>query len=163
MRLFIAINLGADMRRALLDLQRDFKRQNVRGSYAPEQNLHLTLAFIGEYSDPEAVVEALPPFEAFDLKLSGIGAFGDLWWAGIEKSGPLDDYVRALRRALSDAGIPFDRKRFSPHITLVRRAEGRPAPACPDAGMTVRRISLMRSDRGKAGMIYTEIGGIESV
>ncbi len=26
-------------------------------------------------------------------------------------------------------------------------------------GMTVRRISLMKSERGKNGMVYTEIGG----
>lgn len=163
MRLFIAIQLSDAMRRALTDMQADLRRQNVRGNYTPPENLHLTLAFIGEYADPEAVVEALPMLESFDLRLEGVGAFQDLWWAGVERSDLLSDYVKRLRRALSDAGIPFDRKRFSPHITLVRRAEGRPALQVPPAAMTVRRVSLMRSDRGKSGMIYTEIGGIESV
>ena len=163
MRLFIAVLLSDAMRRALLDTQADMRRQNVRGSYAPPENLHLTLAFIGEYGDPEAVAEALPPFEPFDLSLSGMGAFGDLWWAGIAPSAPLSDYVRRLRHALAEAGIPFDRKRFSPHITLVRRATGQPVVDPPAAGMTVRRVSLMRSDRGKSGMIYTEIGGVDSV
>jgi len=30
-----------------------------------------------------------------------------------------------------------------------------------DCGMTVKRISLMKSERGKNGMIYTEVGYIE--
>lgn len=30
-----------------------------------------------------------------------------------------------LCKALRDAGIPFDRKRFLPHITLIRKAAGK--------------------------------------
>jgi 2'-5' RNA ligase len=74
--------------------------------------------------------------------------------------------ARRVRRALAEAGIPFDRKRFVPHITVLRRAElgrcGLPALTVPSARMTVRRISLMRSDRGKSGMIYTELGAVEA-
>ena len=96
-----------------------------------------------------------------DMKLEGIGAFGDLWWVGIEKCEPLYTYVKALRRALAEGGIPYDRKRFSPHITLLRRAvqgrEGMPGIQVRPASMHVERVELMRSDRGKDGMIYTEI------
>ena len=162
MRLFIAIQLSEALRRALTDMQAEMRRQNVRGNYTPPENFHLTLAFIGEYHDPDAVMEVLPTPKPFGLTLSGVGAFDDLWWAGIQRSEPLADYVKALRHALSDAGIPFDRKRFSPHITLLRRAQGQPVLHVPPATMTVRRVSLMRSDRGKTGMIYTEIGGIEN-
>ena len=162
MRLFIAIQLSPAMREALLTAQAEMRGQRVRGRYRPPENLHLTLAFIGEYPDPEAVLDALPTFAPFEIALSGIGAFGDLWWAGLRASGPLDDYARRLRRALAEAGIPFDRKRFSPHITLVRQAEGRPAVQLPPVAMTVTRVSLMRSDRGKGGMIYTELGGVDA-
>ena len=143
------------MRDALVDLQNDMRAQRVTGSFTPEENLHLTLAFIGDYPDPEDV--PLPAFTPFELKLSGYGSFGDLWWAGIGKSPALEACVRRLRRALSDEGIPFDRKAFSPHITLVRRAAGRPALTVPEINMTVDHISLMRSERGRHGMIYTEV------
>lgn len=77
----------------------------------------------------------------------------------MEDSAPLAAIVRRIRRALGDAGIPFDRKRFSPHITLIRRADGRmPGINVEKVEMTVSGISLMRSDRGRNGMIYTEIG-----
>lgn len=161
MRLFIAILLSDAMRDALLAMQAEMRRQNVQASYTPAENLHLTLAFIGDYPDPDAVLDALPPLSPFELRLQGFGAFGDLWWAGLEDSPALEGYVKRLRRQLAQAGIPFDRKRFSPHITLARRAVGRPLLKAPEAAMTVGRASLMRSDRGRNGMIYTEIGGSE--
>ena len=55
MRLFIAIQLSEEMRKALVDCLHDLKKQGVEGNYVPAQNLHLTLAFIGEYRDPEQV------------------------------------------------------------------------------------------------------------
>ena len=55
MRLFIAIQLSEKMRKALVSCLHDLKKQGVEGNYVPAQNLHLTLAFIGEYRDPEQV------------------------------------------------------------------------------------------------------------
>ena len=150
------------MRDAVRAVQDEFRRRGVRGNYTRVENLHLTLAFIGEYADADFVLETMAsvPLRPFELRLRGIGAFGDLWWIGLDRSEGLEGCVRGLRRALAGAGIPFDRKRFSPHITLIRRAEfsgpGIPA-AVPDAAMTVERIALMRSDRGKGGVAYTEI------
>jgi len=172
MRLFIAIQLNDEMKDALVKMQNAMKRQGVTGNFTRRENLHLTLAFIGEYSDPEDVREVMEQveFDAFALTLDGVGAFGNLWWAGIGSEGETDgtdalkSVAKRLRRALSDAGIPFDRKKFSPHITLVRKAQsidGRiPSGVLenvPEADMIVDRISLMRSDRGKHGMIYTEL------
>lgn len=163
MRLFIALRLTEAMREAITDLQRVLQRQGVKGNYTPSENLHLTLAFIGEYSDPEHVLEVLSavPFEPVELTLEGVGAFGDLWWIGLESCQGLQDYVRKLRHALAQAGIPFDRKRFSPHITMLRRADVPLSkvriPPVERVAMIADRPSLMRSDRGKAGMIYTEI------
>ncbi len=166
MRLFIAINLNEEMKDALLDIQDTMRTYGVRGKETTPENMHLTLAFIGEYDDPDYVKDVVESMEVrpFQISLKGIGAFGNLWWAGLEKSPPLDAVARRLRRALAEAGIPFDKKRFSPHITLIRRADGKlgdvPAEelaAHNGVTMTVDHISLMRSDRGKYGMIYTEL------
>ena len=161
MRLFIAIGLSDTMKDALLQVQRQMRSQRVTGSYVPPENQHLTLAFIGNYPDPDVI--PLPPVEPFPIALEGYGSFGDLWWVGLSPSPALQRYASALRRELSLAGIPFDRKRFSPHITLLRRGVGRPAVRVPSADMTVDHVSLMRSDRGRHGMIYTEIRRSEPV
>lgn len=165
MRLFIAIQLSDEMRSELTGAQTAMRKGGVKGNYSPEGNLHLTLAFIGEYDQPDRVSEVIESvkFDSFTLKLSGFGTFGDLWWAGLERSDALNAYVKRLRHALSDAGIPFDSKRFTPHITLIRRAEGKfPDLSAPQAEMTADTVSLMRSDRGEHGMIYTELYSIRS-
>lgn len=165
MRLFIAIQLSDAIKDSLIEAQNDMYDQGIRGNYTEEENLHVTLAFIGEYPDPAAVMEALDTvsFSPFRLDLHGLGCFGDLWWAGMKESAPLEAVARRIRRALGDADIPFDKKRFNPHITLLRKAKGdMPGIQIKPAGMTVTRISLMRSDRGKNGMIYTEVDSKEA-
>ena len=166
MRLFIAVNLSPQMKSALTDAQRAMFNRGVRGNFTPTENLHLTLAFIGEYPNTEAVMDVLTgvTFTPFELSLDGVGRFGDLWWAGLRESAALTAVVRRIRRALAENDIPFDRKRFSPHITLLRRAS-REAAGIPirPASMTVRTISLMSSRRGRSGMIYTEVGTIEAI
>ena len=79
----------------------------------------------------------------------------------MDESAPLHAVVRRIRHALAENNIPFDRKRFSPHITLIRKATGTmPGIQIEKVSMPVERIYLMRSDRGKHGMIYTEVGEI---
>ena len=164
MRLFIAVKLNPTICHALEKVQRSMINQGCRGSFTRLENLHLTLAFIGEYPEPDDVLDVMQsvPFEPFDIMLSGFGSFGDLWWTGIRQNDALQSYVKKLRHALSDANIPFDRKKFSPHITVIRRPD-RPLDEVlgslqiPKSTMTVDHISLMRSDRGKNGMIYTEL------
>lgn len=168
MRLFIAVCLSDEMKKALTKAQAFMMKKGVRGRYSPEENLHLTLAFIGEYGDPDAVLDAMEsvPFEPFVLELDGFGNFDDSWWTGLKDSDELRSTVSRLRHTLAEAGIPsYDRRNYKPHITLIRGAEsahGIPGIRMPECGMTVDTISLMRSDRGKNSMIYTEIGCIEA-
>ena len=67
MRLFIAINLYDNFKSALTSMQDDLRSQHVGGNYSPIENLHITLAFIGEYPDPDDVMDALAgiDFEPF--------------------------------------------------------------------------------------------------
>ena len=164
MRLFIAIQLSDGIRNSLSAVQTYLRDHGVKGNYTKIKNLRLTLAFIGEYSEPDNVLEAMRsvPFAPFPMRIEGFGSFGDLYWCGIGESDSLPSYVKRLRRALAENGIPYDRKKFSPHITLIRKAEydrrgGFPGVAIPDMSMRVSDISLMRSDRTKNGMVYTEV------
>ncbi|MDO4869743.1 MAG: RNA 2',3'-cyclic phosphodiesterase [Bacillota bacterium] len=154
------------MKAELVETQRHMQRLGIRGNFTKPENMHLTLAFIGEYPGPEDILDVINEirFEPFAIGLDGMGSFGNLWWAGIRGQEALKPLAKSLRHGLAEAGIPFDRKKFTPHITLVRRPispDGRiPAAVLQHAlksEMIVDRISLMRSDRGKNGMIYTEI------
>ena len=70
MRLFIAIQLSGKMKEALLDMQGQLRRLGVRGNYTPPENLHLTLAFIGEYPGPDSIADVLETidFRPFELR-----------------------------------------------------------------------------------------------
>ena len=167
MRLFIAIPLEDEAARAVTDVQRTFRRQNVRGNYTPEENLHITLAFIGEYSDPDTVLATMERvrFAPFNITVDHVGCFDDLWWAGLQESKALDALARSLRHALAEANVPFDKKRFRPHVTFLRRADrlgpwvNVPKQLKPTR-MAVTGMSLMLSTQGKNGMIYSELGYI---
>ena len=169
MRLFVAIELSEEMKKSLEDIQGRLRRMGIRGNYTRPENLHLTLAFIGEYSEPDKVLEAMSTLSIrpVELRLQGLGSFGELWWAGLEESAELYGLVRQLRLALAQAGIPFDRKKFLPHITLVRKPEYRHVPdlaalSIPGTAMKAKQISLMLSTRGRNGMIYTELDTVPS-
>lgn len=167
MRLFIAIQFDDEVLDVLEGFQAGLKDLGVTGNYTRRENLHVTLAFIGDYGNPDEVLEAMEQadFRVMDISLEGVGSFGDLFWAGLADNQELDGYVRRLRRELAERGIPFDRKRFLPHITLIRKYRVRggdriPVLSSPEGKMTATRVSLMRSDRGRNGMIYTEIGSV---
>ena len=108
MRLFIAIRFSDDIRKALITTMHELKKKNVGGSYCPADNLHLTLAFIGETQNVEGVRQAMnaTPFAPFMLTLTDLGNFGDLLWVGAKGGQKLKAYVKALGIQLDAAVLP---------------------------------------------------------
>lgn len=163
MRLFIAVNMDDAMRKALSMLQNEARSLGVAGNYTRPENLHLTLAFIGEYAYPEKVLSVIHsmPSVPKTLTFSGLGAFDDIWWIGAEKDDALSSCVRQLRCSLKETGIPFDQRDFVPHVTLIRKARCQagqlPSLHIPKLEMKVDHIALMRSDTAANGVVYTEI------
>ena len=160
MRLFVAIQLSDDMKKMITGTMHGLKKKGVKGRYVPAQNLHLTLAFIGEQSDPGPVKEALEKvsFKPFKLTLSNMGSFGDLLWVGMKGNQGLSALAASVREALDQARIPYDRKKFVPHITIIRKASGNWKQVPPPRGdMMVKKISLMKSTFKDGKPVYTEI------
>lgn len=167
MRLFIAIKFSPEIERILTDLQSNMKESGIIGNYTSRQNLHLTLAFIGEYNDPGIVMETLRKviFKPFRLTLEEkTGNFGDILWVGIQKNAVLMSLDQKIRKALDDYGIHYDRKTFRPHITIIRKArvyskhEKYINEIMLERGtMIVERFSLMQSQRIEGKLVYTEL------
>lgn len=160
MRLFVAIELSNEMKSSITQTMHALKKAGVKGSYVPSQNLHLTLAFIGEVKGSAAVKEALQTvkIKPFRLSLSEMGTFGDLLWVGLKGNQGLSGVVRDVREALDAAGISYDKKKFVPHITIIRKMNGswKSVPA-PKGEMMVKKISLMKSEVKDGKRVYTEI------
>ena len=109
MRLFIAIQFDEKILEALTEFQDDLRVQGVTGNYTKRENLHITLAFIGEYGNPEDVLDAMEQvdFRSIDISLDGVGSFGELFWVGLKDNLQLAGYVKKLRRTLAESDIPY--------------------------------------------------------
>ena len=121
-RLFVALSLPEIVADALTTLQ-----YGVDGArWRPEENFHLTLAFIGETDRHgfDDAVDALSQIDApaFDLCLSGIGFFCDrkprALWAGTKPCDGLVHLQSKVETALRRAGFELERRKFVPHVTL---------------------------------------------
>lgn len=160
MRVFVAIQISDEMRKALITAMHELKKAGLKGSYTPAQNLHMTLCFIGEVDNVQPICRALEQirFSPFRLTLSDLGNFKNLLWIGAKGGQKLAALVKELRKTLIDAGISFDDKDFVPHITLIRKMIGNPpAFSVQKADMMVSKISLMRSEQKEGKAVYTEI------
>ena len=160
MRLFVAIQLSEEIKKSITGTLHDLKQKGVKGNYVPMQNLHLTLAFIGETKDPGAVKDALKKmsFKPFKLSLSELGNFGSLIWVGMKGNQGLSAAAKSVREALDAAGIEYDRKEFTPHITLIRKASGSwKQVTAPKGQMMVKKISLMKTTFKDGKPVYSEV------
>ena len=160
MRLFVAVQLSDEMKASITGTLHELKKAGVRGSFVPTQNLHLTLAFIGETKEVETVKNALRTvsFKPFRLSLSELGTFDDLLWVGVKGNQGLSALARDVRAALSAAGIPCDEQKFVPHVTAIRKVSGNYRQVAPPKGeMMVKKLSLMRSELKDGERVYTKI------
>ncbi len=123
-RLFVAIRPPEPIRGLLIDAMdesADFRWQD-------DEQLHLTLRFIGEIERPVAndLADALTRISArpLELHVAGVGRFeqrnSGALWAGVEPKPPLAALAARVERVCQSAGLEPERRAFHPHITLAR-------------------------------------------
>ena len=133
-RLFVALRPPTAMRRYCLDA--------IAGgppgwAWQREDQLHVTLRFIGEVERPMAddIAAALGSIRApeVELGLHGVGFFDQgrqgVLFARAGPREPLDALHKKVDRALTTAGLVPERRAFLPHITLARRRRSAADPA----------------------------------
>lgn len=165
MRLFTAILFTPEIKNVLLNHIDALKAASLSGNFTVENNLHLTLNFIGETDSVEDVKKAMSAisFQPFTITLGKTGVFrrsgGDIHWIGIEKSLNLENLHKQLSEALRFRGFTLENRDYKPHITLAREVVLKKTPAYSDKplSMTVSRVSLMKSERIRGKLVYTEI------
>jgi 2'-5' RNA ligase len=127
------------------------------------ENLHATLAFVGNVSESTASCleerAAKVPVEPFDLQLDRTGCFprtGVLWLGAGQIPSALERMVRELNTALAPCGYAPDPRPLHLHITLFRKA--RPSPETPEAvdpiPWRVEGFSLIESVSIRGGVRY---------
>lgn len=125
MRQFIALTFNSSFKEELVHIIDSLKEESIKGKYYDPDNLHMTLAFFGETNRQDEIMEIIQsiPFPEITITTNRISHFKKIYWVGIKDNPVLDEYVNTLREVLKAHDIPFDDKPFSPHITILRKAE----------------------------------------
>jgi 2'-5' RNA ligase len=157
LRLFYALWPDDATRAALQKLQ-----MRVRGRHMRYENLHITLAFLGQQTVAQLPLlkKILADLPRCDIALSidRLGYFKKprIAWAGTHAvPDALTMLQNALVQALEQHGIVFDRhNHFKPHITLARDAE--PPDDAPFEVVTwhARQSVLVQSMQSGGGLAY---------
>lgn len=168
MRLFVAIRFEPAMEERFYSMVCALRARSSGGTFTRRENLHLTLAFLGETDNFQGAKRAVASVTGnpFPLRFDGLGCFrqkgGDLYWVGAEYSEPLERLQRSLTNALSGEGLRYDDKPFRPHITLGRRVVTLPgfdrdalSASLPEAETQIDSIALMESSRIQGKLTYT--------
>lgn len=167
-RLFIAIPLPDDTRKALIKFQKKIKKINLR--WTKEENLHFTLVFIGWIHEEKietikkSIEKAVQNFSPFLLKLDKIVLGPDekrarMIWAVGETTFELKELRKKLAFELRNNNIFFENSHsLKLHITLAR-AKGKELRGVKidekiDLIFQAEKIFLMESELKPEGAEY---------
>ena len=175
MRLFLALELPEELRRALAELQELLRRGEEGWRWVRPEGVHVTLRFLGEVA-PDRLPELSPLWREVaatsvpaEVEVGGLGTFPPrgrprVLWVGLRdrSGGSLAACAAALEAAARGAGFPPEERAFAPHLTLARAAAGagprRPEPRGAALGVfRAEEITLFRSVPGRGGAAYTAL------
>jgi 2'-5' RNA ligase len=169
--LFVAVRPPEPIRDLLIDAMDD----SADFRWQDDEQLHITLRFIGEVDRPIAVdiASALGGIRGvpFSLHVDGVGRFeqrnsGTLW-AGVEPKAPLAALAAKVERVCQQVGLEPERRAFHPHITLARWKGRRTheiqaflerAGGLSSDPFDVTEFTLFESRLSRHGAHYEEVG-----
>jgi 2'-5' RNA ligase len=131
-RLFFAIIPGAEALRSISRVALEVREaRTIRGSWIEPERYHLTLQFLGDFQEPDAIIATAIAaaqqlrFAPVDFLLDRVATFGGRFRAPcvLRCSRESDAHALALWRlqgdALKAAGFDGDtQRRFKPHVTI---------------------------------------------
>lgn len=177
-RLFFALELQPEVRDAVVDIASRIQKAAtftaIKAAWVPEDNLHLTLYFLGAVEKDKALrlrelISGNPPRIApFRLDVRRIGLFPvakrvppKVLWIGIHNPPPqllgLRAYIAAM---LKKCGIPVpDDGEYIPHITLARFKSTKGMGALKDQLYTYEFAKAGKSDTDTLTLMESFTGG----
>ena len=177
-RLFIAIELPSNVRRTLADHIQRLREAlpEASASWAREENLHLTLKFLGDTelnrvdALSQAIQRAANAAEPFEINIESCGAFPPngaprVLWVGVQDPrGQLASLQRKLEDECANVGFAREQRPFRPHLTIARirnpRGASRLGQVHKEAGfdpetVVVSHLALIRSELLSNGSRHT--------
>ena len=132
MRVFIAVDLPAGVKKAAGKIQEKLKEAGADVGWVAPEKFHFTLKFIGEMAEEkigplaDKMTELVKDEKSFPVSLAGIGAFPSLEkmrviWLGADRGVPeLKKMAAQAEQAALSVGAAPEVRSFSGHLTLGR-------------------------------------------
>lgn len=179
-RVFVAIELPSHLRERIKDHIDDLRDEfpKVRASWIREENLHLTLKFLGDTPVnrveklSQAAERAARSVAPFEISIGGCGAFPPrgqprVLWIGVKDlSGHLAALHQGLENECALSGFEREPRSFNPHLTIarVRAPAGSRELALAHAGsdftpeaIKISALLVIRSELQPEGSRYTTV------
>ena len=151
-RLFIALEFDRISREKILRAARDAGAERV----VPAENLHATLAFLGERESADDLIRAMGAIsaDAFDVKLGKSVSFGSAEAFLLSDSGE----TLALKR-LTDAFTGLSAADFVPHVTVTRKGRLKKGFTASET-LHATAATLFKSEFTDSKRIYTPLKSV---
>ena len=180
MRIFIAIDIPAEIRARMVEFIERARPYASDARWARPEGLHVTLKFVGEVKEDqlERIKSALAAVKAaqFPMTFSNTGFFPTaksprVFWIGVSGGEALTQLAAAVDNATQSAGVPKEERAYSPHLTLARAGSApgiqhqlkplasfvETAPAPQFGTMTADAFWLYQSQPQRGGSKYTKL------
>jgi RNA 2',3'-cyclic 3'-phosphodiesterase len=172
-RIFAAIEISGQARRAVSDYIADLKREfrNLRVGWVSPEKLHITLKFAGNIGNEElaemtaSAQTAGASIQPFSVTVAETGAFikpggSNVLWLGLNASQIVD------AAATFDPDITQRKQTFTPHLTIARLREPQNSKALIDHHLaakfepiefTAQELVIFESKLLAHGSVYTAV------
>jgi 2'-5' RNA ligase len=178
LRCFIAIEFPEEIRRSLLDAQKELKRCGADIRWAKPESIHLTLKFLGDTGEDrieeisERITDVCSQFNIFNVEVNGFGIFPGrgsprILWAGIDGGEAIISLQKSIEESMSGLGFKTEKREYSPHLTIGRFRSSkfketllREVAAKQDMSLgsfKAGSVILYKSDLKPPGAVYTKI------
>lgn len=182
MRAFLGIDLDDEVRAAVTafaDTARRAAPTWAGEKWVPEDNLHLTVRFLGDVERAfvdellGALAPALGRHDPFAIAplvpvepVPGPRHARMLWTRYDDPEGCCDALAATIDDVLAGLGVPPETRPFVPHVTLARARRPRAFPGLPEppagppALLSVREVTLFSSVLSRSGPRYERLDRI---
>jgi 2'-5' RNA ligase len=172
MRVFIGVEFSKEVKDYLDDITTHIKKDTVKGVFTSNNNLHLTIRYIGEISDirQESIKDVIDivcsKSSPFEIKIGGIGKFhkghGSIVWVGLQQGkNALKALYNKLEEELVGHNFEKEERLYRPHITIGKKVMFKNPhnivfPPYPRT-ITITHVTLFESHRVNGVLTYTPI------
>ena len=135
-RAFIAVDVPPEVKDHLSSVSTALGSLDLDVRLAPVSSIHLTLRFLGNVEETrvpgigDAIRRCAQRVQPFPLAVRNLGAFPSrkrprIVWAGVAGDGGLERLHGLLELELKKLGFDREKKKFRPHLTLLRLKSSR--------------------------------------